>query len=127
MAIQISGIHGADEFVSQIQSVLTEAEQWSTDETTNFLYQLIDIGVVSGEQFCERYLFDTDSYNPTREFALYLYWELLDLGDELTALDGVVIDWNQTWLTTLQHKYCCFRFRDGCYFFKNLRHYLCSD
>ena len=93
-------------------------EEWDDFMIDGYLDELRAIGVTDNASFDERYRYSTDDRRPFYDFAWYLYFDCHDLGDELMALKGLVIDWQATWDCYLSTRYDYFPFYETIYFFK---------
>ncbi len=93
-------------------------DRWDDETIEDYLGQLAVIGIRTPKQFQERFTFISDDRKPFEDFAWNLYYDLLDLGDELIALKGLVIDWQATWDCYLSGRYDYFRFDDSVHFYK---------
>ncbi len=113
----IKGLTNEAELIAAV-AIVYPTEDWSDETIRDMLYQLIKIGVTNADQFNSRFAFTTDSSKPFEDFVWHYYWDLEDMGDELIALDGLVIDYQATWQTFLVNRYQCFRFKGETHFYK---------
>ena len=102
-------------------------EDWDDEQLQSFLYELIDIGITTAKQHQQRFTFVSSDRKPYQDFAWYYYWEILDLADELTALKGLIVDWQSTWDCYLSGRFECFRFEGKVYFYKQADYAKDSD
>ena len=113
----IEGLQDEQKLVEQITSCYN-TDDWSDEMLRDFLYELIAIGIRNAADFTERFTYTSDSHQPFADFTWFYYWDLKDLGDELTMLHGIVIDYQRTWDCYLSHRYQCFRFNGQVHFYR---------
>jgi hypothetical protein len=112
-----TGLLKEKELIAVIYELVLEAKHWRDDEMTNFLYKLININIKDQYQFEERFCLSTDDPRPYQDLAWNHYYDWEDMGDALTSLKGLVIDWELTYSTYLIHLYQDFYFQRRHYFF----------
>lgn len=113
----IEGLKDETALVAEVANA-APIEDWDDEQLQSFLYELIGIGITTANQHQQRFTFVSNERKPYQDFAWNYYWEILDLGDELLALKGLIVDWQSTWDCYLCNRFECFRFESGVYFYK---------
>ena len=115
--LMTTGLPNEQTLIATVKELVLLAEHWTDDEMTTFLYKLISVGIYTGDQMEARYCLSTDDPRPYQDLGWNHYYDWGDLGDELTSLKGLVIDWELTYQTYLIHLYQDFHFLRHQYFF----------
>ena len=136
------------ELYDEIEDMCPEFCDRDADECQEFMDELSELGITTGEQFVKAYTYQTDSDNAEAEFAKYFKTEVerIDLdkvidyykvtsGVGAIIVDGVidwqktwdhgvilldgVIDWQETWDRGVCYEFSSIEFGDETYFFSN--------
>jgi hypothetical protein len=93
-------------------------QKWDHEEIMGFMSELDDIGIETPEQLDDSYEWETDEYNPEREFSEYYVTEVM-----CTSIPSVLeghIDWDNVWSCELRYDYNTFEYDGTTYFFRNI-------
>ena len=125
MTIATAPITGADwydnlteqdqELYDMIEDRCPEFKKLEHGQCQEFMDELSEYGITTAEQFEDAYYYQTDSWNPEREFAQYVTEEVNCIN--LEDLGYLVIDWQATWDSALCYDFFTIEFDSETYFF----------
>jgi len=103
------------ELYDMIEDMCPEFTKLDAEQCQEFMDELSENGITTGEQFSDAYFYQTDGWDAEKLFAEYITTELycVDLPDY------VVIDWQATWDSALCYDFFTIEFDGETYFFNN--------
>ena len=107
----------ARELYDAIEERCPEFQKLDAEQCQDFMDELSEHGITTAEQFSDAYSWQSDSYNPEREFAQYYAEEIACISQDETS--WLVIDWQATWDRNLCYDFFTIEFDGETYFFNN--------
>ena len=107
------------ELYDTIEEMCPEFSKLDAEQCQEFMDELDANGIETAEQFQDAYFWQSDSYNPERDFAQYYAEEIacLEVGNDANASSFLVIDWQATWDRNLCYDFFTIEFDGETYFF----------
>lgn len=103
-----------------IQERYSDFDKLDANQCQEFMDELSDHGITTGDQFRDAHFYTTYSCNAEAEFAQYYAEEIMccDLND--AGMNSfLVIDWQATWNCNLRHDFFTIEFDSETFFFCN--------
>ena len=98
-----------------IEERCLEFTNLGAEECQEFMDQLSEYGITTGEQFDDAYFYTSECFEPEAEFAEYVMTEI----NCIDIPDYVVVDWQATWDRNLCYDFFSIEFNGDTYFFHN--------
>lgn len=98
----------------------SDIERLDANECQEFMDELSEHGITTGDQFRDAHYYRTDSWNAEAEFAQYYAEEMMccDLTD--SGMNSfLVIDWKATWDSALSYDFFTIEFDGETFFFNS--------
>jgi len=109
------------ELYDMIEDMCPEFTKLDAEQCQEFMDELSEHGITTAEQFQDAYFYQTDSWNPERDFAQYYAEEIacLDVTNDAGMGSFLVIDWQATWDCNLRYDFFTIEFDGETYFFNS--------
>lgn len=107
-----------NDLIQYIQRSL-EVEDWCENDFDLFVFELADIGIVTVQDFHDRFRYASDHTSPYEDYVWFYYLTNKSRDLELFSRcwNGLVFDWERIWISSLSLKHDFFYFHKAHYFF----------
>ena len=103
------------ELYTAIEEQCSEFEKLDGELCREFMDELSELGITTGEQFENAFIYQSDAYEPCADFVEHIVTEM----DCQELPPYLVIDWQASWDRNYRHDFSSIEFDGETYFFLN--------